>query len=62
MSLNESIVEDAALEWFGELGYAVAIPAEWRSKDDFSDKMVEYLGEARKNRETLIQFIKHILR
>ena len=24
MSLNESIVEDAALEWFGELGYAVA--------------------------------------
>ena len=22
-SLNESIVEDAALEWFGELGYAV---------------------------------------
>ena len=24
MSLNESHVEDAALEWFGELGYAVA--------------------------------------
>ena len=24
MSLNESIVEDAALGWFGELGYAVA--------------------------------------
>ena len=23
MSLNESIVEDAALEWFGEPGYAV---------------------------------------
>jgi type I site-specific restriction-modification system R (restriction) subunit len=23
MSLNESIVEDAAREWFGELGYAV---------------------------------------
>jgi type I restriction enzyme R subunit len=23
MSLNESIVEDAVLEWFGELGYAV---------------------------------------
>jgi hypothetical protein len=23
MSLNESIVEDAALEWVGELGYAV---------------------------------------
>jgi len=23
MTLNESIVEDAALEWFGKLGYAV---------------------------------------
>ena len=23
MSLNETIVEDAALEWFGELGYGV---------------------------------------
>jgi type I restriction enzyme R subunit len=23
MTLNESIVEDAAFEWFGELGYAV---------------------------------------
>ncbi len=23
MGLTESIVEDAALEWFGELGYAV---------------------------------------
>jgi type I restriction enzyme R subunit len=23
MSVNESIIEDAALEWFGELGYAV---------------------------------------
>jgi type I restriction enzyme R subunit len=23
MSLNESIVEDATLEWFGELGYGV---------------------------------------
>ena len=23
MSLNESIIKDAALEWFGELGYAV---------------------------------------
>lgn len=24
--LNESIVEDAALTWFGELGYAIAGP------------------------------------
>jgi hypothetical protein len=23
MSLNEPIIEEAALEWFGELGYAV---------------------------------------
>ena len=23
MILNESIIKDAALEWFGELGYAV---------------------------------------
>lgn len=23
MSLNESIVEDVALEWFGKLGYAI---------------------------------------
>lgn len=23
MNLNESIVEEAALEWFGELGYAI---------------------------------------
>lgn len=25
MSLNESIVEDAALGWFGELSYAVGL-------------------------------------
>jgi type I restriction enzyme, R subunit len=41
MSLNESIVEDAALEWFGGLGYAVghgpqlapgeAVAERWRS-------------------------------
>lgn len=32
MTLNESIVEDAVLTWFGELGYAMshgALP--WRS-------------------------------
>jgi type I restriction enzyme R subunit len=37
-SLNESIVEDAALEWFGELGYAVGhgphlAPGEPASRD-----------------------------
>ena len=43
-------------------GYADAIPAAWRGKSDFCDQMVDYLAEARKHRETLIQFIKHILR
>jgi type I restriction enzyme R subunit len=43
MSLNESIVEDAALEWFGELGYAVGhgphlAPGEPASeRDSFSE-------------------------
>ena len=43
MSLNESIVEDAALEWFGELGYAVShgpqlAPGEpTAERDSFSD-------------------------
>ena len=37
MSHNESIVKDAALEWFGELGYAVGhgpqiVPANGRRK------------------------------
>jgi hypothetical protein len=43
-------------------GYADAVPAAWRSQSDFCDQVVEYLGEARKHRETLIQFIKHLLR
>lgn len=37
MSLNESIVEDAALEWFGELGYAVGhgpAPETWRQGEE----------------------------
>jgi hypothetical protein len=43
-------------------GYADTIPAEWAGKSDFCERIVEYLGEARKHRETLIQFIKHLLR
>ena len=43
-------------------GYADAVPAAWRSQSDFCDQVVEYLAEARKHRETLIQFIKHLLR
>ena len=43
MSLNESIVEDAALEWFGELGYFVGhgpniAPSEpSKERDTFGD-------------------------
>ena len=48
MSLNESTVEDAALEWFGELGYAVGngprmVPGEAAAeRRAFSEKV---LGE-----------------
>jgi type I restriction enzyme R subunit len=46
MSLNESIVEDAALEWFGELGYAVGhgphlVPGEPAAeRDSFSEVLL----------------------
>ena len=45
MSLNESIVEDAALEWFGELGYAVGhgpqlAPGEPRTERDSFGEVV----------------------
>jgi hypothetical protein len=43
-------------------GYADSVPAEWRNKSDFCDRIVGYLREAREQRETLIQFIKHLLR
>jgi len=43
-------------------GYADAVPSAWRSKSDFCEQLIEYLGEARKHREKLIQFIKHLLR
>jgi type I restriction enzyme R subunit len=53
MSLNESIVEDAALEWFGELGYAVGhgphmAPGEPAAeRDSFGDVVLaERLREA----------------
>ena len=53
MSLNESIVENAALEWFGELGYAVGhgphlAPGEpTAERDSFSEVvLVERLREA----------------
>ena len=43
-------------------GYADAVPPTWRKGNDLFDQLAEYLGEARKHRETLIQFIKHLLR
>jgi hypothetical protein len=42
--------------------YADSVPTEWRKKSDFCNNIVEYLSEARKQRESLIQFIKHLLR
>jgi hypothetical protein len=41
--------------------YADSVPARWRDSD-FCDRIVEYLSEAREQREILIQFIKHLLR
>jgi len=53
MSLNESIIEDATLTWFGELGYAVGhgphlAPDEPAAeRDSFSEVvLVERLREA----------------
>ncbi len=43
-------------------GYVDAVPAAWRKENDFCDQLANYLGEARKHRESLIQFIKHLLR
>ena len=54
MSLNESIVEDAGVEWFGELGYAIGhgphlAPGEQASRDGGSDPVgeVELVGRLR---------------
>ena len=53
MTLNESIIEDATLTWFGELGYAVGhgphlAPGEPAAeRDSFSEVvLVERLREA----------------
>jgi hypothetical protein len=42
--------------------YADSVPATWRDKGHFCEQIAEYLREAREQRETLIQFIKHLLR
>ena len=53
MSLNESVVKDAALEWFGELGHSVghgphlAAGESAAERDSFGDMvLVERLREA----------------
>ena len=45
MNLNEAIVEDAALQWFGELGYAIGygpqlVPGEPAAERDSFGEMV----------------------
>jgi hypothetical protein len=42
--------------------YADSVPREWRNKSDFCDRIVEYLREARGQRENLVNFVKHLLR
>jgi HipA-like kinase len=43
-------------------GYLDAVPTEWSGGGDFGGKIAEYLGEARQQREDLVNFLKHILR
>ena len=38
------------------------VPKEWRLGHDLCDKIAVYLGEACKNRQKLIAFLKHLLR
>lgn len=42
--------------------YADSVPAAWRKKNDLCERIVEYLREAREQREGLVNFIKHLLR
>lgn len=43
-------------------GYGDTVPAEWRNNGDFCEGIIEYLREARHERESLVNFIKHVLR
>jgi len=45
MTINESIVEDAALEWLGELGYAVVRGAQATIKPHFLSKTLQHLTQ-----------------
>ena len=48
MSLNESIVEDAALEWFGELGYAVGHGPHLAPGEPAAEREPERSGDSRR--------------
>ncbi|MSU36918.1 MAG: hypothetical protein EXS36_17840 [Pedosphaera sp.] len=63
MSLNESIVEDA-LEWFGELGYAVGhgprlTPGELAAKRDSFGEVVLVRGVL--ERERFLDLLHHFI-
>ena len=47
MSLNESIVEDAALEWFGELGYAFGHGPHLAPGEPAAEREPERSGDSR---------------
>jgi hypothetical protein len=42
--------------------YIDSVPPGWRNGNDFCEQIAAYLREARDQRETLIQFVKHLLR
>ena len=48
MSLNESMVEDAALEWFGELGYAVGHGPHPAPGEPAAEREPERSGDSRR--------------
>jgi hypothetical protein len=50
-------LSDAAIE-----GLLEPVPAEWRAGHDLCEGIAEYLREAREERTTLMNFVKHILR
>jgi hypothetical protein len=42
--------------------YVLTVPAAWKQGNDFCEQVVEYLREARQERQKLVSFIKHLLR
>jgi len=42
--------------------YVESVPTEWSERRELAGRIVGYLREAREERETLINFIKHLLR